>query len=213
MLLDDYILSHCSPEDDYLHRLYRATNVHLLRPRMASGHVQGSFLRLLVRMARPQRILEVGTFSGYATLCMAAALPPGGEILTFEVNDEQEEFTRPWLENSPWASRISFVIGDVLHELPLLADDRPFDMAYIDGNKRQYEDYYRLILPRLSPGGLLVADNTLWDGHVVEPEYHDAQTQAIRRFNDLVASDRRVEVVMLPLRDGLSLIRKKASGE
>ncbi|MBQ7056724.1 MAG: class I SAM-dependent methyltransferase, partial [Bacteroidaceae bacterium] len=122
MSLDDYILRHITPEDPYLHDLYRATNLELLRPRMASGHLQGSLLRMLVSIAQPKHILEVGTFSGYATLCMAAALPEGGKITTFEINDEQEEFTRPWFERSPYADRIEFVIGDVLDILPTRTD-------------------------------------------------------------------------------------------
>lgn len=207
MSLDDYILRHITPEDPYLHDLYRATNLELLRPRMASGHLQGSLLRMLVSIAQPKHILEVGTFSGYATLCMAAALPEGGKITTFEINDEQEEFTRPWLERSPYADRIEFVIGDVLDILPTRTDT--FDMAYIDGNKRQYIDYYDLILPRMSSGALFIADNTLWNGRVSDPTHHDAQTQAIRNFNDRVANDPEVETVILPIRDGLTLVRKK----
>ena len=138
---------------------------------------------------------------------MAAALPEGGKITTFEINDEQEEFTRPWFERSPYADRIEFVIGDVLDILPTRTDT--FDMAYIDGNKRQYTDYYDLIMPRMPAGALFIADNTLWNGRVSDPAHHDAQTQAIRRFNDRVANDPKVETVILPLRDGLTLVRKK----
>lgn len=207
MSLDDYILRHITPEDPYLHDLYRATNLELLRPRMASGHLQGSLLRMLVSITQPKHILEVGTFSGYATLCMAAALPEGGKITTFEINDEQEEFTRPWFNRSPYADRIEFVIGDVLDILPTRTDT--FDMAYIDGNKRQYIDYYDLILPRMLAGALFIADNTLWNGRVSDPTHHDAQTQAIRNFNDRVANDPEVETVILPIRDGLTLVRKK----
>ena len=208
MQLEDYILAHCSPEDEYLHSLYRATNLQLLRPRMASGHVQGLFLRTLISISRPKRILEIGTFSGYATLCMASALPHDGEIWTLEVNDEQEEFTRPWIENSPWASKIHFEIAsaiDWLEQHPNLT----FDLAYIDGNKREYIDYYECLVPRLSKGALLIADNTLWNEQVIDSAHHDVQTESIRRFNDIVAADDRVEVVILPLRDGLSLIRVK----
>lgn len=207
MSLDDYILQHITPEDPYLHDLYRATNLELLRPRMASGHLQGSLLRMLVNIAQPKHILEVGTFSGYATLCMAAALPEGGRITTFEINDEQEEFTRPWFDGSPYADRIEFVIGDVLDILPTRNDT--FDLAYVDGNKRQYIDYYDLILPRLTSSGLFIADNTLWNGNVNDPAHHDAQTQAIRDFNDRVANDPQVETIILPIRDGLTLVRKK----
>lgn len=204
---DDYILAHITPEDDYLHRLWRATHTQLLYPRMASGHLQGCLLTMLTRLIAPRCVLEIGTFSGYSALCMAKAMAPGGVVHTFEVNDEQEEFTRPWLEGSPYPARVEMHIGDVLELLPAM--DLTFDMAFIDGNKRQYCDYYELVMSRLRPGGYILADNTLWDGHVADAAYdHDAQTLGIRRFNDRVAEDGRVEKVILPLRDGLTLIRR-----
>ena len=204
---DDYILAHITPEDDYLHRLWRATHTQLLYPRMASGHLQGCLLTMLTRLIAPRCVLEIGTFSGYSSLCMAKAMAPGGVVHTFEVNDEQEEFTRPWLEGSPYPARVEMHIGDVLELLPAM--DLTFDMAFIDGNKRQYCDYYELVMSRLRPGGYILADNTLWDGHVADAAYdHDAQTLGIRRFNDRVAEDGRVEKVILPLRDGLTLIRR-----
>ena len=204
---DDYILAHITPEDDYLHRLWRATHTQLLYPRMASGHLQGCLLTMLTRLIAPGCVLEIGTFSGYSALCMAKGMAPGGVVHTFEVNDEQEEFTRPWLEGSPYPARVVMHIGDVLELLPAM--DLTFDMAFIDGNKRQYCDYYELVMSRLRPGGYILADNTLWDGHVADPAYdHDAQTLGIRRFNDRVAEDGRVEKVILPLRDGLTLIRR-----
>ena len=204
---DDYILAHITPEDDYLHRLWRATHTQLLYPRMASGHLQGCLLTMLTRLIAPGCVLEIGTFSGYSALCMAKGMEPGGVVHTFEVNDEQEEFTRPWLEGSPYPARVEMHIGDVLELLPAM--DLTFDMAFIDGNKRQYCDYYELVMSRLRPGGYILADNTLWDGHVADPAYdHDAQTLGIRRFNDRVAEDGRVEKVILPLRDGLTLIRR-----
>lgn len=204
---DNYILAHITPEDDYLHRLWRATHTQLLYPRMASGHLQGCLLTMLTRLIAPRCVLEIGTFSGYSALCMAKGMEPGGVVHTFEVNDEQEEFTRPWLEGSPYPARVEMHIGDVLELLPAM--DLTFDMAFIDGNKRQYCDYYELVMSRLRPGGYILADNTLWDGHVADPAYdHDAQTLGIRRFNDRVAEDGRVEKVILPLRDGLTLIRR-----
>lgn len=204
---DDYILAHITPEDDYLHRLWRATHTQLLYPRMASGHLQGCLLTMLTRLIAPRCVLEIGTFSGYSALCMAKGMAPGGVVHTFEVNDEQEEFTRPWLEGSPYPACVEMHIGDVLELLPAM--DLTFDMAFIDGNKRQYCDYYELVMSRLRPGGYILADNTLWDGHVADPAYdHDAQTLGIRRFNDRVAEDGRVEKVILPLRDGLTLIRR-----
>ncbi|MEG1580772.1 MAG: class I SAM-dependent methyltransferase [Bacteroidaceae bacterium] len=211
--LDDYIALHSDREDDYLYRLYRATNVHLLRPRMASGHVQGVLLRMLVEMIRPKNVLEIGTYTGYSALSMAAGLEEDGHLYTFEINDEQEDFTRPWIEGSPWANRIEFHIGNVLDELTDFVAERKqlkFDLAFVDGDKKQYVDYYHLVLRHLNPGGYIIADNTLWDGHVVDPAYDkEKQTIGIRAFNEMVAADERVEKVILPLRDGLTIIRKK----
>jgi predicted O-methyltransferase YrrM len=202
-----YILSHIEPEPDYLYRLWRATNIYMLHGRMASGHLQGRLLKMLVQMIRPRRILEVGTFSGYSAICMAEGLEEGGKVYTFEINDEQEDFTRPWIEGSPVADKIEFIIGDAITEAPKLGIE--FDMAFIDGDKRTYVETYEMVLNRLKPGGFILADNTLWDGHITDPAYdRDHQTLGIRRFNDHIAQDPRVEQVILPLRDGLTLIRK-----
>lgn len=206
--LENYVLAHSDPEGDYLYRLWRATNIHLLHGRMASGHLQGRLLKMLVRMIRPKNILEVGTFSGYSAICLAEGLDRGGMVYTYEINDELEDFTRPWIEGSPVADRIRFIIGDALTEAPKLGVE--FDMAFIDGDKRTYIDTYEMALNLLRPGGFILADNTLWDGHVLEkPRPSDRQTAGIEAFNDHVASDGRVEKVILPLRDGLTLIRKK----
>lgn len=209
MTIDEYILEHIDPENDYLKALYRATHVKLLRPRMASGHLQGRMLKIFVEMIRPKRVLEIGTYSGYSALCMAEGLPEGGKLYTFEINDEQEDFTRPWLEKSPWADKIEFYIGDALKKVPELG--LTFDLAFIDGDKRRYIDYYEMVLKYLTPRGYIIADNTLWDNHVLETHTHhtDKQTLGIKAFNDFVASDERVEKVILPLRDGLTIIRKK----
>ena len=208
MTLDTYILSHIEPEPDYLYRLWRATNIYMLHGRMASGHLQGRLLKMLVQMIRPKHILEVGTFSGYSAICLAEGLEEGGKVYTFEINDEQEDFTRPWIEGSPVADKIEFIIGNAIKEAPRLGLE--FDMAFIDGDKRTYVETYEMVLSILKPGGFILADNTLWDGHVTDPAYdRDHQTQGIRRFNDHIAQDQRVEQVILPLRDGLTLIRKK----
>ena len=208
MTLDDYILQHSDAEPEYLYRLWRATNIHLLHGRMASGHLQGRLLKMLVQMIRPKTILEVGTFSGYSALCMAEGLEEGGMVYTFEINDEQEDFTRPWIEGSPVADKVTFIIGDAITEAPRLGIT--FDMAFIDGDKRTYQETYEMVLSILKPGGFILADNTLWDGHVVDDAYeHDQQTQGIVRFNDFIAHDPRVERVIVPLRDGLTLIRKR----
>lgn len=207
MTLEDYIACHIDPEPDYLYRLWRATNIHMLHGRMASGHLQGRLLKMLVTMIRPRNILEVGTFSGYSAICMAEGLEDGGMVYTFEINDEQEEFTRPWIERSPVADKIHFIIGDALQEAPKLGIT--FDMAFIDGDKRTYRETYEMALSLLRKGGFILADNTLWDGHVVDRAYaRDPQTQGIETFNEYVLHDNRVEQVILPLRDGLTLIRK-----
>jgi predicted O-methyltransferase YrrM len=206
--LDDYILQHIDPEGDYLYRLYRATNVQLLHGRMASGHLQGRLLKMLVRMIQPKNILEVGTFSGYSAICLAEGLDDSGRLYTFEINDEQEPFTRPWIEQSPVADKIDFRIGDAITEAQKLGI--VFDMVFIDGDKRTYVETYEMAMSVLRKGGFIIADNTLWDGHVVDHAYNkDQQTVGIEKFNDHVAADERVEKVILPLRDGLTLIRKK----
>lgn len=205
--LDSYILHHIDAENDYLYRLYRATNIHLVRGHMTSGHLQGKLLRMIVALTRRRHILEIGTFTGYSALCMASALPDDGKLLTYEINDELEDFTRPWIESSPWAAKTEFRIGDVLTDLPCQSS---FDLIFIDGNKRQYIDYYEQALTHLDEGGFILADNTLWDGHVVDPDYDkDAQTLGIRAFNDHIARDKRVEKVILPVRDGLTIIRPR----
>ena len=208
MTLDDYILQHSDPEPDYLYRLFRATNIHTIHGRMASGHLQGRFLKMLVHMIRPKNILEVGTFSGYSAISMAEGLEDDGHLYTFEINDEMEDFTRPWIEGSPVGDKITFLIGDANIEAPKLGI--LFDMAFIDGDKRTYQQTFEMVMSVLRPGGFILADNTLWDGHVVDSHYdHDQQTKGIEDFNDAIASDPRIERVLLPLRDGLTLIRKK----
>lgn len=206
--LEQYILQHIEPEPDYLYRLWRATNIHTIHGRMASGHLQGRVLKMLVSMIRPQRVLEIGTFSGYSAISMAEGLPDDGKLYTFEINDEMEDFTRPWIEGSAVADKIEFIIGDALQEAPKLGI--MFDLVFMDGDKRTYRDCYEMAMGILRKDGFMIADNTLWDGHVVDHAYDkDHQTQGIETFNDYVAADNRVEQVILPLRDGLTLIRKK----
>ena len=208
MDLNEYILQHIDPESDYLRALYRDTHLKLLYPRMASGHLQGRMLKMFVRMIQPRQVLEIGTYSGYSALCMAEGLSDGAMLHTIEINDEQEDFTRPWLEGSPYADKIKFYIGDALELVPRLG--LTFDLVFVDGDKRKNLDYYEMALTCLSDGGYIIADNTLWDSHVLEEHPHssDLQTIRIKEFNDFVARDSRVEKVILPLRDGLTIIRK-----
>lgn len=205
--LDQYIADHSSPEGEYLYRLFRATHVEILAPQMASGHIQGRLLKFLVKMIGPRRILEIGTFTGYSALCMAEGLDKDGKLYTFEVEDELEDFTRRWIDGSPYADKIEFIIGDALNIVPTMGER--FDLVFIDGNKREYIKYYEMAMEHLNEGGWILADNTLWDGHVIEENRQDAQTNGVRAFNDLIRNDERVEVVILPLRDGLTIIRKK----
>ena len=206
--IEAYILQHMDEESDYLKALYRQAHVKLINPRMTSGHLQGRLLKMLVQLARPQRVLEIGTFAGYSALCMAEGLGEGALLHTYEIDDELEDFTRPWIENSPYGDKVRFHIGNALEEVPHLGE--VFDFVFMDGDKRQYMEYYEMILQHTSPRALILADNTLWDGHVVEKAYlNDRQTVAINAFNAFVAADKRVEKLILPLRDGLTMIRKK----
>lgn len=206
--LDGYILSHSDEEGALLSALNRDANVNLLRPRMLSGHLQGRILKMFCRMLRPRRVLEIGTYTGYATLCMAEGLEPDGLIHTIEINDEMEDFIRKYLERSPQKDKVRLHLGDAMEIIPGL--DETFDLVFIDADKRLYCEYYDLVFPLVRPGGLILADNTLWDGKVIE-EVHpaDKQTQGILIFNEKVKQDNRVEKVILPLRDGLTIIWKK----
>lgn len=215
--LEDYIEEHIDGVPEPLEELNRFTNVRLLNGRMCSGHLQGRLLKMLTRMAGPKTILEMGTFSGYSALCMAEALPADGQLHTIEVNDELEPVLREWFARSRYGRLITLHIGDAVEitkELgKKLGAERgtptPFDMVFIDADKRFYPEYYEAVKPLVRPGGYILADNTLWDGHVVETDRKDGQTLGIRRFNDIVASDGDVEKVIIPLRDGLTIIRKK----
>lgn len=207
--IDDYILSHSDDEGALLAALTRDANVNLLRPRMLSGHLQGRILKMFCRMVRPRRILEIGTYTGYATLCMAEGLAGDGLIHTLEINDEMEDFIRKYLDRSPYADKIRLHIGNALDIIPRLGET--FDLVFIDADKRLYSEYYDLVFPMVRPGGLILADNTLWDGKVLDANIpaSDKQTLGILRFNDKIKNDERVEKVILPLRDGLTLIWKK----
>lgn len=206
--LDQYITEHIDEEGDLLSRLNRETHLYHLRPRMLSGHLQGRTLKMFCNMIRPRYILELGTFTGYSALCMAEALPENGEIHTIEIDDEIEDFTRSHLGQSPFGDRIFLHIGNALEIVPTL--NRTFDLVFIDADKRMYSEYFDLVFDRVRSGGFILVDNTLWDGKVVEtPPKSDLQTIGVQTFNDKIAKDNRIEKVILPLRDGLTIIRKK----
>lgn len=205
--LEEYISAHIEPEGCLLSSLYRETNLRLLNPRMASGHIQGRLLKSFVQMIKPQSVLEVGTFTGYATLCMAEGLDENGHIDTIEIDDELESFIRKWMEKSPYSSKISLHIGNALEIVPAL--HKQYDLIFLDGEKREYPDYYRQLFEYVKVGGFIIADNTLWDGHVADPAYNkDQQTKAIREFNDMIVADNRVTASIVPVRDGLTIIRR-----
>ncbi|MBQ7181737.1 MAG: class I SAM-dependent methyltransferase [Bacteroidaceae bacterium] len=205
--LESYIAGHIDPEGEYLHALWRATQLHSPYGQMASGHIQGRLLRMFVRMIRPKYVLELGTFSGYSALCMAEGLEGDAQLHTFEIFDEQEDFIRKWFQDSPYSERLHLHIGDALKLVPEM--DVQWDLAFVDADKRQYTDYYEMLLPRMRKGGFILADNTLWYGHVLDDQarQNDLQTRGIMEFNDLVAADNRVDKVILPIRDGLTIIR------
>lgn len=207
--LEKYIAEHIDREPDNLYRLYRRVNTELLYSRMCSGHLQGRLLKMLTELQRPRRVLEIGTYAGYSALCIAEGLPDDDcRVYTIEIEDEMEDFIRRQLSESPYGERVELLIGDAMEIIPRL--DESWDMVYIDANKRFYIDYYNLLIDSLRPGALIIADNTLWDGKVTDLEANrDAQTRGIAAFNDLIAADNRVEKVILPLRDGLTLIRVK----
>ncbi len=244
--LDEYIEQHTTPEPELFAQITRDTNLHILNPHMLSGQVQGELLRMLSRMIRPQRILELGTFTGYSALCLAEGLAEGGELITIEHNDELEATIRRNLSQSPLGKQIQLIIGDAKQiisdlssvsasglsapagspqitcsgVLPAVCQAKPvsllsgeaglFDLVFIDADKREYCSYYELVFPLVRQGGFILADNTLWDGHIVDPAYdRDKQTVGLRAFNRMVADDPRVSQVILPLRDGLTIIYKR----
>ena len=221
MTLSEYIEQHSSPESEVLQRITRSTHLEVINPRMLSGHVQGRVLSMLSQMIQPKRILELGTFTGYSALCLAEGLTEDGKLITIEHNDEMEDSIRRNLALSPLGEKVELIIGDAKETLRRLghkikgdkAKGEEFDLVFIDADKKEYCDYLDLVLPLMRKGGWILADNTLWDGHIIDPAYDkDRQTVALRAFNDKVAQDTRLEKVILPLRDGLTIIRVCAKG-
>lgn len=210
-LLQEYIENHTSPQSNTLKTISRLANIRLTRPRMLSGKVQGQLLKMLCQISKAKYVLEIGTFAAYATIAMAEGLPNDGEIHTIEIDDEMQDFINNSLSLSKHSHKIHLHIGSAYDIIPNLMEKYQFDIVYIDANKREYIDYYNMVIDSIPNGGIILADNTLWDGKVLEnkPKTKDIQTLKIKEFNDIIQADQRVENIILPLRDGLSIIRKK----
>lgn len=206
--LENYILEHIEPEDAVLQELNRETHLKVLGARMLSGHLQGQVLTMLSKMIQPDAILEIGTFTGYSAICLARGLKENGRLITIEVDDELEVMARQYFIKAGLQGKIVQMIGPALEILPSV--DETFDLVFLDADKREYVGYYTMVFDKLRKGGIIVADNTLWGGKVTNPaEAGDGQTQGIITFNELIKNDNRVEKVILPLRDGMTIIRKK----
>ena len=205
----DYISAHTTPQPSYLDTIEHRTGLYTINPRMLSGHVQGRFISFISHLIQPKRILELGTFAGFSALCLAEGLTPDGKVVTIEKNDELEDFIRENLALSPLGKQVELHIGSTRDVLPTLPADELFDLVFIDADKREYINDYELLFPLVRPGGVILADNTLWDGHIIDSEYDkDKQTIALRAFNDHIRQDSRVRCLILPIRDGLSIITK-----
>ncbi len=205
--LTNYAEAHTSPESELLQRLNRNTRAQVMAPRMLSGHLQGRLLSMIAHMIRPRRVLEIGTYTGYSALCLAEGLTDDGLLITLEQNEELEDFARSYWQQSPLGAKIDLRIGAAADIIPTLTDT--FDLVFIDADKRNNQLYYELIIDKLRPGGFILADNVLWSGKVIAPvKPNDLDTQTVLAFNQLVQNDPRVENVLLPIRDGITLIRK-----
>ena len=206
--LDDYVCVHTSEEDDLLKELNRQTHLKVLQPRMLSGHFQGRFLSMISKMIQPTSILEIGTYTGYSALCLAEGLKKGGKLTTIDKNAELEAFVRNFFEKSAYSENIEYVIADAMEYIPSI--NQSFDLVFIDADKGNYLNYYKLVIDMIPSGGYILADNVLWSGKVIdEKSMNDKDTKAIMEFNQFVMNDYRVENVLLPIRDGLFLMRKK----
>ena len=205
--LDDYVCAHSQNEPEVLKDLNRKTHASVLQPRMLSGHFQGRVLSLLSNMIKPQRVLEIGTYTGYSALCFAEGLADGGKVITLDVNEELEELVRSYIEKADMNSKIDYRIGDATQMIPTLEEE--FDIVFIDADKKNYVNYYNLVFDKVKKGGYIIADNVLWSGKVLEDyDKLDKDTQVIMDYNKLVHEDSRVQVVLFPIRDGLSIARK-----
>jgi len=206
--LDQYITEHSTPEDLILEDLYRQTHIRFVNPNMVSGHIQGKFLEMISKMISPENILEIGTYTGYSAICLSKGLRKGGKLITIEINDELTDFAQKYITEAGADSEITQLTGNALELIPRL--DLIFDLVYIDGDKREYVDYYKAVIGKVRPGGFIIADNVLWGGKVLEKETSDTQAKGVIEFNEMIRNEKNIEQVIIPLRDGLMLIRKKA---
>lgn len=204
--IENYIESHSSEEPPLLKALRRQTHLEVLYPRMISGPYQGRLLSMVSQLLQPRNVLEIGTFTGYSCICLAEGLAPGGKITSLELILEREDFIRYWLDKAGISDQVELVFGNAYDTIPNLAGE--YDLIFLDANKAAYLDYYQMVFPLLKPGGVILADNVLWDGKILYDQYQDKETNGIRAFNEFVAQDKRVSKVLLPIRDGLYLIRK-----
>lgn len=206
--IDDYVVAHSSKEPELLQQLNRETNQKVLQPRMLSGHYQGRLLGMLSKLINPQHILEIGTYTGYSALCLAEGMKENGMLHTIDINEELVDLQKRYFEASPWKDQIVQHLGDATKIIPSLKED--FDLVFIDADKPNYPTYFRQIMEKLRPGGVILSDNVLWSGKVVEPLHTDDEsTRALLEYNRLLAEDERLETVMLPVRDGLTISRRK----
>jgi predicted O-methyltransferase YrrM len=206
--IEDYALNHTKPESELLKKLNRETHAKIMMPRMLSGHLQGRLLSMLSNMIKPEYILEIGTYTGYSALCLAEGLIANGKLITIDINEEIEKFTRSFFEQSEFKNKIEYYIGNALTIIPTI--NHPFDIVFIDADKENYAAYYDLVFDKVKKGGYIIADNVLWSGKVlIDNSKLDKDTKAIKAFNDKIQEDKRVENILLPIRDGLMICRKK----
>ncbi|MCS6795698.1 MAG: O-methyltransferase [Raineya sp.] len=204
--IQKYAEKHTSPETEYLQTLNRETHLKVLMPRMLSGHLQGRFLAMISQMIAPSRILEIGTYTGYSALCLAEGLQPDGKLITIEKNEELEDFAKHFFYKAGMQEKIQMLIGNALEIIPTL--NETWDLVFIDADKINYANYYEMVLPQVRKGGWIIADNVLWSGKVADEKYTDKDTKALRKFNEMIQKDNRVANLLLPLRDGLMIVRK-----
>ncbi len=205
-LLDKYVCEHTANESDLLNKINRETHLEVLQPRMLSGHFQGRVLSMFSKMIRPERILEIGTYTGYSALCLAEGLTPNGKLVTIDINEELAARVRGYISESTYAKQIDYLVGNAMELIPAL--NEKWDIVFIDADKDNYINYYHLVFPMVKVGGYIIADNVLWSGKVIDLSQQDKDTSLLREYNQLVHQDDRVEEVLFPIRDGLMIARK-----